>query len=83
MTTTNIKYNKISTVIIDNNNNCKVFVIKTKKELFTYISTLECFAMVVSQNINSVIKKIKELGFEVIVDDSFGFDYEVKLICSI
>ena len=35
--------------------------------------------MKVSNNIDKVVAKIEALGFEVSIDEDFGFDWEVKI----
>ena len=94
MKTVSIKINKASTVIegtgmffnaetdqIDcRNHSC--FSFKTRTELFNYISQQEAFSAVISVNVKGMIKKVESLGFEVSVDPSFGFDWEVKIFAT-
>ena len=85
MTTTQITYGKALTVISQNLNNglSKVFTSKVSN-LVSLISDLECFAIRLNKTVlNKTIKKIEALGFSVDVDDSYGFEWEVKLYCSI
>jgi len=82
MKTIYVKYNKVATVIETVDNLSRVFTFKNKKQFFAYISKVEACCIVVSQAINKVIKTMESLDFEVIVDESFGFDYEVKLYCN-
>ena len=85
MTTTQITYGKALTVISQNLNTglSKVFTSKVSN-LVSLISGLECFAIRLNKTVlNKTIKKIESLGFSVDVDDSYGFEWEVKLYCSI
>jgi translation initiation factor 6 (eIF-6) len=79
--TTSIKYGKMVTVITEVNNQG---VIKTynKTNFLNLLPSIESFEMVIGVNIKSVIKKIESLGFNVLVNDSWGFDWEVKLTCA-
>ena len=84
MTTTQIKYGKIITAIQEDLTTGKA-TIKTFKssELVEFVSNLECFAIQLNNTIvKRTINKIKELGFEVDTDESFGFDWEVKIYCT-
>ena len=85
MTTTQITYGKALTVISQNLNTglSKVFTSKVSN-LVSLISDLECFAIRLNKTVlNKTIKKIEALGFSVDVDNSYGFEWEVKLYCSI
>tara|TARA_R110000823_G_C15648873_1_gene470748 strand:+ start:38 stop:295 length:258 start_codon:yes stop_codon:yes gene_type:complete len=85
MTTTQITYGKALTIISQNLNTglSKVFTSKVSN-LVSLISDLECFAIRLNKTVlNKTIKKIEALGFSVDVDDSYGFEWEVKLYCSI
>tara|TARA_R110000803_G_scaffold23069_5_gene56869 strand:- start:3322 stop:3579 length:258 start_codon:yes stop_codon:yes gene_type:complete len=85
MTTTQITYGKALTIISQNLNTglSKVFTSKVSN-LVSLISDLECFAIRLNKTVlNKTIKKIEALGFSVDVDNSYGFEWEVKLYCSI
>ena len=85
MMTTQIKYGKILTSVQEDLNT-NVSTIKTFKVsgLVNHISNLECFAIQLNKTVlKRTINKIKSLGFEVEVDEAFGFEWEVKLYCSI
>ena len=85
MTTTQIKYGKSLTVISENLNT-KVSTVSTAKvsQLESIVSGVESFAIQLNNNvISKTIKRIEALGFFVDVDDSFGFEWESKLYCSI
>lgn len=84
MTTTQIKYGKSLTVISENSITgiSKVFTAKIS-QLESIVLNLECFAIQLNNTVcKRTIKRIKELSFDVDVDDSYGFDWEVKLYCN-
>ena len=72
-----IKLNKISSVITETG----VRTFKTRKALFSFISTLENgFELTCNDTISSkTIKALESLGFNVELDSTWGFDWEVKL----
>ena len=83
MMTTQIKYNKVLNVIQENNG---ITTISMKKvgELETVISNLECFAIALDNSkVKKTVKRIEALGFGVDVDNTFGFEWESKIYCSI
>lgn len=85
MTTTQIKYGKSLTVISENLNTgiSKVFTSKVS-QLENIVSGLECFAIQLNNTVcKRTVKRIEALGFDVDVDESYGFDWEIKLYCSI
>ena len=75
---TTIKFNKITTIIDDN----KVFSIRKKSDFWNWIDNCNSFEMVVSQNINGVIKKLESKGFNISINKDWGFEWEVKIICN-
>ena len=85
MTTTQLKYGKIITSIQENLDT-NISTVKTFKvsDLVSFISDLECFAIQLNKTVlKKTIKKIESLGFTVDLDESYGFEWEVKLYCSI
>jgi len=83
MTTTQIKYNKVLNVIQESNGFTSVLV-KKVSELESIISNLECFAIALDNNkIKKTVKRIEALGFDVEVDETYGFEWESKLYCNI
>ncbi len=75
-----VTFNKAVTVIEETNKTSKVFTFKKKADFFEWISNCSSFEMVASVAVNSVIKKLEAKGFTAIVDDSFGFEWESKII---
>lgn len=85
MITTQIKYGKVLTSIQEDLGT-KVSTIKTFKVsgLVNHISNLECFAIQLNKTVlKRTVNKIKALGFDVDIDENYGFEWEVKLYCSI
>jgi len=89
--TINATYNKIVTVIegsvaIVNGKEVekggKVFTFSKKSNFYNWAKLQDSMAVRVSQNINGFVNKMKSLGFDVEVDESFGFDHEVKAYCN-
>jgi hypothetical protein len=79
MTTTNIKYGKLLSVIQSNNGINKVFTAKVS-ELNKIVSGLESFSIQLSlTKVNKTVKLIESLGFSTEIDNSFGFDFECKI----
>jgi hypothetical protein len=82
MTTTNIKYGKLLTVIQSNNGINKVFTAKVS-ELNKIVSGLESFSIQLSlTKVNKTVKLIESLGFSTEIDNSFGFEFECKIYCN-
>ena len=79
MKTVSVRYNKIVTVITENNGQSSVFNIKSKKSAMDFLSTLNSFEMHISSNIKRVVSNLEKLGFNVSIDESFGFEWECKL----
>mgnify|MGYP000507125484 CR=1 FL=1 len=85
----NITYNKIVTIISNDivfvngeekEINYKVYSIKKKSDFFEFIKNKECFKIKVSQNINGVISKLQNFGFEC---SEIAKDFDrVTLYCS-
>lgn len=85
MTTTQITYGKKLTVIQENLTTglSKVFTRKIG-QLESIINGLECFAIKLDNSkVNKTVKKIEALGFDCDIDDSFGFEWECKIYCSL
>ena len=85
MTTTDIKYGKVLTVISENLDTkaTKIFTSKISN-LQNIIVNLECFAIRLNNNVcKKTIKKIEQLGFHIEIDENYGFEWESKLYCSI
>jgi hypothetical protein len=82
MTTTNIKYGKLLTVIQSNNGINKVFTAKVS-ELNKIVSGLESFSIQLSlTKVNKTVKLIESLGFSTEIDNLFGFEFECKIYCN-
>jgi len=77
-----IKYGKKVTVSKTVNGAGSIKTWSTKAKFFQNLPSMDCFEMIVSSNINSVVSKIESLGFNVVVDDSWGFEWECKLIAT-
>ena len=78
---TTVTLNKIATVITESNgfNTVKSM---NKQQFFATCSTLSNIEIKCSVAIKQTVKKLESLGFNVLVDNSFGFEWECKLICS-
>ena len=85
MIITSIKYNKIISVITENTDTKQGTVASYKvSELESVLKSLECFSMTLNKTVlKKTVKKIEALGFEIIEDSEWGFDWETKLICTI
>jgi hypothetical protein len=84
MTTANITYGKSLTIIEENfdTKETKIFMLKVG-ELKSFISGLDCFSIQLSKSVlKKTIKAAQELGFDCEVDESFGFEWEVKMFCN-
>jgi RNase H-fold protein (predicted Holliday junction resolvase) len=86
MKITSIKYSKVITAIqedTDTKKNTITTIAATK--LKDYLQTLECCSIVIGTpaKIKKTLKTLKELGFIVNIDEAYGFEWEVKLYCSI
>jgi hypothetical protein len=78
---TTVTLNKIATVITSNNGFGSVKSMD-KKSFYSIASTFQQLEVVVSSGINNAIKALKNAGFNVEVDNSWGFEWECKLICT-
>ena len=83
MKTTFIKYGKVLSVIQEENGCNKVFMDKIGN-LKNIVSDLECFSIQLSlSKLNKTLKTIKDLGFDVEVDNDYGFDFECRIYCNL
>ena len=84
MTTTQITYGKKITVIQENlDTNLSTIKTFSISKLADFVTGLDCFAVRLSNNVlNKNVNKFKKLGFDFEVDESYGFDWEVKLYCN-
>ncbi len=75
-----VTLNKIATIIIENNgfNSVKSM---DKKSFYSMASKFQNLEIVVSYGINNAIKALKNAGFNIEIDNSYGFEWECKLIC--
>lgn len=73
-----VKINKKISIITNNS----VVSFKKKSDFWKsdFVKNTKTFQVTSSVNNNSVINKFKSFGFIVDVDDSWGFDWDVKLI---
>ena len=52
-------------------------------QLSAVILNMNYFDMILGDNVmNKTIAKIQKAGFCVVVDEDYGFDWEVRLICN-
>lgn len=72
-----VKINKIVTIITDK----KVFSFKRKSDFWNseFLKKSNQLEIISSSNNNSVIKKLKALNFNIKIDNSFGFDWDIKI----
>ncbi len=83
MTITHIKYGKFLTVYTETKFSAKITTSKIS-QLENIISGLEYFTIKLNNTVcKKTIKKIEALGFDVDIDEDYGFDFESKLYCSI
>ena len=73
-----VKINKQISIITNNS----VVSFKKKSDFWKsdFVKNTKTFQVTSSVNNNSLIKKFKSFGFIVDVDNSWGFDWDVKLI---
>lgn len=84
MLITSITYSKIITIITEDTSTSisKVETVKVSG-LKDIISGLECFSIRLNNTVTrKTIKLIESLGFDVHTDDSYGFDWEVMIVCT-
>lgn len=76
MRTTSIKYNKVVTVLTEENGINTVKTIKNRKNALEFISSLECFKMNLhasnQRTMYKVISKLESLGFDLDIDFNYG-----------
>ena len=85
MKVTNIKYSKIITTLQHDTDTDK-YTINTLKvsKLKDYLQTLECCSIVLGTSVlKKTLKMLNSLGFQVTIDEAYGFEWEVKLYCTI
>lgn len=91
MKTFSASYNKIVTVIETNvslengelvEKGGRVFCFKTKKEFYSWAERQDSISVKVSQNIKGFVSKMQSLGFDVEIDESYGYEWECKCYCS-
>lgn len=73
---TTVKLNKVATVI--KNDSIKTF--NKKSDFWHWASTQNCISITSNTRKKGNIKRLQSLGFNVIVDDNWGFDFDFKLI---
>jgi len=85
MTTTQITYGKrLSVVSQDLNSNIGVVYTAKISELENIISEVDCFAIRLNNTVlKRTIKRIESLGFDITIDENYGFEWECKLYCSL
>ena len=83
MTTMFIKYGKILSVVKNTNGVNSVYTEKISN-ISKVISGVENFSISLSlSKVNKTIKLIESLGFNVEIDNNYGFDFECKLNCTL
>ena len=85
MTTTQITYGKQLTVIQENlKTGLSTVFMRKVGQLDSVIDGLECFAIKLDNTkVGKTVKKIEALGFDCDVDESYGFEWESKIYCSL
>jgi|TARA_R110000851_G_scaffold167714_6_gene313475 hypothetical protein len=73
---TSVKFNKKVTVVKDNS----ISTFRTKKDFWSWASTQDSITITAGHNKTQIINKLNTLGFNIDVDDSFGFDFDFKVI---
>ena len=71
-----VKFNKKVTVVKDNS----ISTFRTKKDFWSWASTQDSISITSGHNKTQIINKLNTLGFSVDVDDSWGFDFDFKII---
>ena len=80
MKSTSVKLNKIASVFIESNGFTTIKSM-TKAKFFQECAKFDSLEIHCGIAINATINKLKSAGFTVVVDDSFGFEWECKLFC--
>lgn len=79
MTITKIKYGKSLTIYQESKEGARTYSRKVS-DLVEEIKNLECFSIQLSKNlVKRTTKKLENLGFEISIDENWGFDWEVKM----
>ena len=87
----NVTYNKVVTVIETSiftvgseikEGSSKVFDFKTKSSFYDWASNEEAMNVIISQNIKSFVNKMNSLGFDTVIDNSFGSKERKSIYCS-
>lgn len=83
MTTLNIKYGKLLSVVKNTNGINSVFTEKVSN-LHKVINNVDNFSVVLSiSKVKKTEKIIKALGFSVEIDYDYGFEFECKMYCNL
>lgn len=85
MTTTQITYGKVLSVVTENlkTGDNRIFTSKIS-QLESIISSKECFAIRLNKTVlKRTVKRIEALGFDIDIDEDYGFEWECKLYCSL
>lgn len=85
MTTTQITYGKKIFYVQEDLKTGKNVIGSIKvSQLPDFVSNLECFDLRLSKTVlKKTLSNIEALGFEIEIEEDYGFDWEVKIYCTI